>query len=50
MICFVQVDFNNPDYSRFPKFCSAKANEAIVGPGDVLYIPTYWYVTILLPA
>lgn len=38
-----QVDFDRPDYSRFPKFKDAKGYEAIVGPGDVLYIPIYWW-------
>nr|CAB3252828.1 hypoxia-inducible factor 1-alpha inhibitor [Phallusia mammillata] len=38
-----QVNFSNPDYQRFPKFRDAHAVEAIVGPGDVLYIPMYWW-------
>ncbi|KAK3579440.1 hypothetical protein CHS0354_028240 [Potamilus streckersoni] len=38
-----QVDFDNPDSLRFPKFQDAKAFEAIVGPGDVLYLPMYWW-------
>ncbi|PFX14346.1 hypoxia-inducible factor 1-alpha inhibitor-like [Stylophora pistillata] len=38
-----QVDFDNPDHKRFPKFRYAKGFEVIVGPGDVLYIPMYWW-------
>lgn len=38
-----QVDFDNPDYERFPKFHEIKGQEAVVGPGDVLYIPMYWW-------
>jgi hypoxia-inducible factor 1-alpha inhibitor (HIF hydroxylase) len=37
------VDFERPDYTRFPKFREARGQEAIVGPGDVLYIPIYWW-------
>jgi hypothetical protein len=39
----LQVDFERPDYARFPKFREARGQEAIVGPGDVLYIPIYWW-------
>ncbi|KAB5581700.1 hypothetical protein PHYPO_G00178750 [Pangasianodon hypophthalmus] len=38
-----QVDFENPDYEKFPKFKNALGYEAVVGPGDVLYIPMYWW-------
>lgn len=38
-----QVDFDRPNYTRFPKFKDAKGCEAIVGPGEVLYIPIYWW-------
>jgi hypothetical protein len=37
------VDFERPDYNRFPKLKNAKGCEAIIGPGDVLYIPIYWW-------
>lgn len=43
-----QVDFDNPDFKRFPKFRDVKGHEAIVGPGDVLYLPVYWYVVSML--
>ncbi|BES87743.1 Hypoxia-inducible factor 1 alpha [Nesidiocoris tenuis] len=38
-----QVDFDDPDLTKFPKFANAMAQEAIVGPGDVLFIPNYWF-------
>ncbi|XP_046989276.1 hypoxia-inducible factor 1-alpha inhibitor-like [Schistocerca americana] len=38
-----QVDFERPDYSRFPKLREAHGQEAVLGPGDVLYIPIYWW-------
>ena len=39
-----QVDLYNPDYERFPKFKKAKAQMTVLGPGDVLYIPMYWFI------
>ncbi|XP_064614715.1 hypoxia-inducible factor 1-alpha inhibitor-like [Liolophura sinensis] len=38
-----QVDFDNPDFEKFPKFRNVKAVSALLGPGDVLYIPMYWW-------
>jgi len=38
----LQVNFEKPDYRRFPKFRSARGLEAVLGPGDVLYLPSYW--------
>lgn len=38
-----QVDFERPDITRFPRFSEARALEGVVGPGDVLYIPVYWW-------
>jgi hypothetical protein len=37
------VDWSNPDYEKFPKFKEMKANEVILQPGDVVYLPTYWF-------
>lgn len=39
---YCQVDFDDPDYEKFPGFKNVVGYEAIVGPGDVLYIPMYW--------
>ncbi|MBN3283178.1 HIF1N inhibitor, partial [Polyodon spathula] len=38
-----QVDFENPDYQKFPNFKHVMGYETVVGPGDVLYIPMYWW-------
>lgn len=43
MSIYLQVDFDRPDYTRFPKLADARGQEAVVGPGDVLYIPIYWW-------
>lgn len=37
-----QVNFEKPDYRRFPKFRNVRGLEAVLGPGDVLYLPSYW--------
>ncbi|XP_038064034.1 lysine-specific demethylase 8-like [Patiria miniata] len=34
-----QVDVENPDLSRFPLFSSAVFQEAVLNPGEMLYIP-----------
>uniref|UniRef100_A0A8C4R9F7 Hypoxia inducible factor 1 subunit alpha inhibitor n=1 Tax=Eptatretus burgeri TaxID=7764 RepID=A0A8C4R9F7_EPTBU len=38
-----QVDFDYPDYDNFPEFRKVSGYETVVGPGDVLYIPMYWW-------
>ena len=38
-----QVDLDAPNYQRFPKFRNINALEAILEPGDVLYVPTNWW-------
>ena len=39
------VDFENPDYDRFPGFAEAEANAVVteLAPGDVIYIPNMWW-------
>lgn len=39
------VDFAQPDYQRFPRFKQAQVNgfEAVLQPGDVIYIPAFWW-------
>lgn len=39
------VDFNAPDFERYPRFreALAAAQVAELGPGDALYIPTLWW-------
>jgi hypothetical protein len=38
-----QVRFENPDYQTFPRFKQAKALEAVLQPGDLLYLPPLWF-------
>lgn len=38
-----QVDLENPDFEKFPNARHISGMEGIVGPGDVLYIPMYWW-------
>ena len=38
-----QVDLYAPDLSRFPRFRAARPLEAILQPGEVLYLPQYWW-------
>ncbi|XKL68822.1 hypothetical protein PGB90_006591 [Kerria lacca] len=38
-----QVDFEKPDYNRFPNFKDACGFETVLEPGEVLYIPMYWF-------
>lgn len=39
------VDFERPDFTRFPKFASAleQAQVAVLNPGDALFIPPLWW-------
>jgi lysine-specific demethylase 8 len=47
-----QVNPEAPDFSQFPLFANALLQEAVLGPGDILYIPRdYWhYVRALEPS
>ncbi|XP_062513508.1 hypoxia-inducible factor 1-alpha inhibitor-like [Corticium candelabrum] len=38
-----QINFDAPDYNKFPRFRDAVGYEAIVRPGDLLYIPLNWW-------
>ncbi|XP_017786265.1 PREDICTED: hypoxia-inducible factor 1-alpha inhibitor-like [Nicrophorus vespilloides] len=37
------VDFDEPDYNTFPKFRQVRGCETVLGPGEILYIPIYWW-------
>ena len=38
-----KIDWSEPDYDKYPSFATAKSNEAVMRPGDVLYLPTNWF-------
>jgi [protein]-arginine 3-hydroxylase / protease len=38
-----RVDPQTPDYEKFPKFHEVEALEATLEPGDLLYIPIFWW-------
>ena len=40
---FAMVNVEMPDLSRFPALRRARALEAILEPGDVLWLPRYWW-------
>lgn len=37
------VDAGRPDLERFPDFARARYVDVVVGPGDLLIVPTGWY-------
>jgi hypothetical protein len=39
------VDFDKPDYQRFPRFATAleHAQTAVLEPGDAIFIPSMWW-------
>jgi len=37
------VELRSPDVRRFPRFADARFVYAVLEPGDVLYIPAYWW-------
>jgi len=38
-----EVDWSDVDYEKYPLFNELKAHEVIMRPGDVIYIPMYWF-------
>lgn len=38
-----QVDLHNPDAAAFPLFAGARFADALLGPGDALFIPRGWW-------
>lgn len=38
-----QVDVSKPDFVRFPKYHTVSFVDCVVRPGDLLYIPPYWW-------
>lgn len=40
---FSRVNLDDPDLVEFPRFQHARPLECIVEPGDILFIPTFWW-------
>ena len=38
-----EIDWSKPDYDKYPNFATAQTNEIITKPGDLLYLPIYWF-------
>ena len=38
-----QVNLRNPDFDKFPNLANVKGYYTVLKPGDVLYIPMYWW-------
>ncbi|KAI0213705.1 Hypoxia-inducible factor 1-alpha inhibitor [Lamellibrachia satsuma] len=38
-----QANFDHPDFERFPKLRKLEGIEAVLGPGDLLYVPSLWW-------
>ncbi|KAL7553822.1 hypothetical protein ACHAWF_017710 [Thalassiosira exigua] len=38
-----RVNATEPDLHRFPRFKGAELREVVVGPGDLLYLPAWWW-------
>ena len=43
---FSMVNFEKPRLDIWPKFENVRGRVAILSPGDVLYIPPFWYVPL----
>jgi ribosomal protein L16 Arg81 hydroxylase len=37
------VDWSDPDLEEFPEFADAVANEVVLQPGQVMYLPTNYF-------
>ncbi len=46
LVSSIGENTNVHDVDRFPKFADAEYLEFVVGPGDVLFIPVYWWHSI----
>lgn len=41
--CHSMIDFRNPDVDRYPLYRRLSLYEVVLRPGDVLYIPPFWW-------
>jgi hypothetical protein len=38
-----RIDPELPDFERFPRLAAATAHEAVIGPGEMLFMPANWW-------
>lgn len=38
-----QVNLMAPDLARFPEFANARSIECVIDPGEILFLPPYWW-------
>lgn len=43
---FSRINIKNPDLTQFPSFANATAYKVHIKPGDILYIPPFWWHTV----
>ena len=37
------IDLEKPDFEKYPRFCEARALTGVIQPGELLYLPAYWW-------
>jgi hypothetical protein len=38
-----KIDLSNPDMKKYPNFLRVKPKEIIIAPGEMLFLPAYWW-------
>lgn len=46
-VYYSQVNFYNPNYKKYPLFSKTNKISMLITEGDCLYVPSYWYRSIL---
>ena len=42
------VNITNPDPTKHPKYKQSRAVQCSLGPGDALFIPSFWYFVVIV--
>lgn len=40
---FSEVDLENPDYEKYPRFKKAQVLETVLEPGEIIFVPVGWW-------
>lgn len=43
---YAMVDLEAPDHAMWPEFANMRGRVVILQPGDVLFVPRFWYVAL----